>query len=267
MEKEKYLLAEELMMEEDPMMGLPYTKEQATLDARKVLLSSFAGELATLVREGRELAGYPFCSIVPFIWDKYAPVIWTANIAEHTKNSAKDGRASLLVRQVSRHFRIETGWRVSLIGDLCRVEDETEIANLAKRYYRHYPYAKVYERAHDFYWIRLNIKKIYVIMGFGKIRWTMPDDVFPLPAFSMEDEERFIEHIEKDHADVLLQCSARLKLKNKVYQDDLRLVAIHPYGMTLSIRNVLYELPFMAEAHDAKGIKDQVMLLADHNKD
>lgn len=239
-----------------------YHKSDGARDAHKIYLSTFAGEMATISREGSKAAGYPMGSVVPFIIDYTGnPVIYTAGIAEHTKNALANGKASILVRDVRKNHHIETGWRLVSMGDLGEI-DEGEQARIAKAYFRHYPNARVYEATHDFHFFRLNVKMARVIMGFGAIAWVEADAICQASPFDETSEDSMINHMNDDHVDAMKQYLTLLGVEIKHSAKMPQMVAVNQFGVTLRYRKRLHFLAFNEVANDAMAVRQQLVQLA-----
>ncbi len=239
-----------------------YSKSDGERDAHKIYLSTFAGELATISREGCKSAGYPMGSVVPFMIDYTGhPVIYTANVAEHTKNALDNGKASILVRDVSKNHNIDTGWRLVSMGDLIKIDD-TEQARISKSYFRHYPNARAYADMHNFYFFRLNTKIARVIMGFGSIAWVDAAAICQPSPFDESTEDRIINHMNSDHADAIKHYLTLLDVDIKPSAKDPQMVAVNQFGATLRYRKRLHFLAFNEVANDAKAVREQLVQLA-----
>lgn len=239
-----------------------YTLDAANADARQVLLNSFAGTLATCIRDGEALAGYPFNSITSFMLDSLGcPVMFGAGISEHAKNARENGRASLLVRDVSKHHRIETGWRLTLTGDIVSICDDDDLERCKTAFFRHYPHMRSYQSMHDFGFWRLVPKTLYLIMDFGKIRWVAPDDVLLESTISEQAQQDVIEHMNEDHVDAMLHYLELLGVE-LIEKKKPRLAGIQQLGMTLHYDQRLYYLPFEKPIEDASQLRQAFVALA-----
>lgn len=239
-----------------------YDKTKGAKDAIRIYRRTFAGDMATLGREGNLAAGYPIGSVTPFIIDHTgSPVIYTACVAEHTKNAQDNGKASLMLRQVEKQHYIETGWRLTCIGDLIEVQkDERE--RVKASYLRHYPEIESYTKVHDFYFFRLNIVVARVIMGFGRISWVDADELAKPSTLSYEEESQIIEHMNNDHQSALKHYLKQMQVDVKEHQKAPRMVAVNQFGATIDYRHRLYFLEFKEEANDMRQIRKQLVNLA-----
>lgn len=240
-----------------------YTKQSGTHDARHIYHRVFAGDIATLGRKDSRTEGYPFCSVAPFILDYTGnPVIFTADLAEHTKNAFANGKASLMMRQVERQQHIETGWRLACVGELKEVTGQ-DLGRVGESYLRHYPGAERYMAVHDFHFFRLNIVVARVIMGFGKISWVEAEDLAIASPFTHDEERRIIEHMNNDH-----EAAIKHYLKNLGVSvaDDLtfpRMVAIRQFGAVIDYHHHLHFVAFDEIANNVDEVREQLVKLAE----
>ena len=168
------------------------------LDARRLYARSYQGVLSTL---SLEHPGYPFGSVVTFAPDASGvPVILISSIAEHTRNADADARVSLTLTQGGDDVQAEG--RITLVADAQRVPpaDETD---LAARYFRRFPHARNYRRAHDFSFYRLLPRRVRYIGGFGRIHWLETAEVCTPSPFSASEEGGMTAHMNDDHADAI----------------------------------------------------------------
>ena len=239
-----------------------YTKERGARDARRIYRSVFAGDISTLGREDSRVAGYPFGSVTPFMIDYTgSPVIFTANIAEHSKNALSTTKASLMVRQVARQHQIETGWRLTCVGDLKKITGK-DFDRVSESYFRYYPEAKEYEITHEFYLFRLNITVARVIMGFGKISWVEAKDLVMASPFSQEEEKQMIEHMNDTHEPAIKHYLKNLGVS---VGDNLvapRIVAINQLGAVIDYQHHLYFVEFDEMASNVGQARQQLVKLA-----
>lgn len=239
-----------------------YTKERGTRDARRIYRTVFAGDMATLGREDSRTAGYPFGSVTPYIIDHTgSPVIFTANVAEHTKNAFANGKASLMMRQVERQHYIETGWRLTCAGDLTEVTGEDK-DRVAEAYFRTYPEAEEYATVHDFYFFRLNIVAARVIMGFGKIAWVEPSDLAIPSPFSREEENRIIEHMNDDHQAAIAHYLHNLGVTVEDGKKPPKMVAVNQFGATIDYHHHLHFVEYDEVADNVGAVREQLVKLA-----
>jgi putative heme iron utilization protein len=166
--------------------------------ARNLLLRESFGVLSTI---SIDVAGYPFGSVTPYCVDRAGrPVIYISPIAEHTKNIVADPRVSLTVVEKRESDDVQAHGRVTCVGSA--VENDGD-RDAAERYFRHFPSSRQYDRTHAFTFFRLELIRIRFIGGFGQIFWVAPDEFLLRNPFSPAEENRIIQHMNEDHAEVL----------------------------------------------------------------
>lgn len=166
-------------------------------EARALYARSLQGILSTL---SLEIAGYPFGSVITFVPDRRnRPVILISDLAQHTKNIKADARVSLTL--IEGGDDIQASGRVTIVGNAVKVEDEVD--DVAERFYRRFPHAIDYHRAHDFAFYRIEPVKARYIGGFGKIHWVGSDAIARPNPFEALAETGMIEHMNADHADAM----------------------------------------------------------------
>ncbi len=239
-----------------------YTKKRGIRDARRIYRTVFAGDMATLGRAKTPAAGYPFGSVTPYMLDHTgSPVIYTANVAEHTKNAFANGKASLMMRQVERQHQIETGWRLTCVGDLIEVTGQDR-ERVAESYFRYYPEAKKYGKVHNFHFFRLHIVAARVIMGFGKISWVKPEDLVIASPFTREEENRIINHMNDDHLDAIKHYLHNMGVTVKDGLKPPRMVSINQFGAVIDYHHHLYFVEYDNVAENTKAVREQLVALA-----
>ncbi len=83
----------------------------------------------------------------------------------HTQNVSRDPRASLLLDGTDEHGDPMAGARVSLMGEIHRLDDPAALA----AFLAHQPSAAVYADFADFSIYRMAVTSAHVIEGFGRI--------------------------------------------------------------------------------------------------
>lgn len=142
----------------------------AVADAKRLMRLARTGALATLEAEG----GAPLTTLVGVASDfEGAPLFLMSTLSRHTRNLARDPRASLLLTgshdrgDPLNHARVTLGGRV-----------EPEPANRAKsRYLQRNRKAGLYAGFADFGIFRLSIESVHFNGGFGRAAPLAPADV------------------------------------------------------------------------------------------
>jgi hypothetical protein len=180
-----------------------------------------SGALATLARDP---AGYPFATVLPFVPDAaHRPLFLISALAEHTKNLLADPRASLLVADPAAAGDVQSGARMTLVGDVLPVEAE---AALIARYLRYQPEAEQYLALGDFRLFRLQPKRVRLIAGFGRMGWLEGEDWLAGAELPAELEQQ-----------------ALAKLQDSL-PDDAALLGLDCYGLDLCRAGLRVRLPF-----------------------
>jgi len=135
--------------------------------ARTLLSSAPRASLATLTANGA-----PYASLVLAADDGAgAPLLLLSDLAEHTKNLARDPRASLLVESLDQAGDPLAAPRATFLGEAARLDEATAKASFIARH----PSAAAYADFRDFALYRLAIQRIHVVAGFGRIDWISGD--------------------------------------------------------------------------------------------
>jgi putative heme iron utilization protein len=146
------------------------THAAAVADAKRLMRLARTGALATLEAG----AGAPLTTLVGVASDfDGAPLFLMSTLSRHTKNLARDPRASLLL--TGRHERGDplNHPRVSLGGAVERRED----ARAKARYLQRNPKAGLYAGFADFAVFRLRIEDVHFNGGFGRAAPLAPAEV------------------------------------------------------------------------------------------
>lgn len=169
-------------------------KTVAAKEARNLMLNEYQGVLSTL---SVDVPGFPFGSVVPYCLDRFGrPVILISRIAQHTKNIQADDKVSLIVAE-SGADDIQANGRVTYLGNAQQVPEDDQ--DTVDRYYKYYPDAAGYHKAHDFDLFYIELHKLRFIGGFGQIYWIDTDAYLRTNPFSADEEKGAVEHMNEDH--------------------------------------------------------------------
>ena len=172
--------------------------------ARTLVAQTSTGTLCTLALEPE---GYPYGSFVTVAFDNGDPIFLISGLAEHTKNLARDSRASLLVSEGGSADPLANG-RVTILGPCTRVEGDLGSARAA--FFAAHPNSSYYADFRDFAFWKLQVNYVRYIGGYGRMSWISkadwqaaePDPLGPSAA-------GLIAHMNADHADAMvLYCTA-----------------------------------------------------------
>ncbi len=167
---------------------------EALDQARRLLRGAGYGTLATLDRQ----EGGPFASLVAMATaPDGAPVLLLSDLAEHTKNLAKDPRVSLLVDGTAGLSDRLTGPRLTLAGRVERTTDDDAV----RRYVSRHKSATLTSGFADFNYYRLIVAGAHQVAGFGHIDAIAADDLLV--------DEALAEAIATVEADTLARVNKR----------------------------------------------------------
>lgn len=197
--------------------------------ARTLLVSERVGTLAT---QSHRHAGFPFASVMPYaLGIDGAPVFLISGMAIHTQNLLADPRASLLVMQSGAEGDPLGSARVTLLGNVTRIEATEAIRAL---YLDRQPAARYWIDFTDFSFFRFEITEIYFVGGFGVMGWVAADDYRSAEADPLMDSAAHIlEHMNRDHAEALRQITQHF---GGLEADEVTMVAVDRLGFAVRAR-------------------------------
>jgi putative heme iron utilization protein len=204
--------------------------------AKKLLHEARSGALATLMPS----SGDPYCSLVNVATDiTGAPLMLLSTLAIHTKNLLVDGRVSLMLDERKEGDPLQ-GARVMLTGS-CSKKTESSAASA---YLRRHPEAEQFANFKDFGFYGINITRVHLVAGFGRIVDLTPADVLTdvSDAQALVDAEAgAIEHMNADHAEA---CRLYATMLLGAPDGDWRCAGIDPEGIELQNGRIALRLPF-----------------------
>lgn len=119
----------------------------------------------------------PYTSLVLIAPDQDgSPVMMLSDLADHAKNLAAEGAASLLLDGTSGAESL-SGPRVSMEGEILRVEAAAEIERLKSLFVARHDEARIYAQFSDFRMYKMQVNRLHLIAGFGQIHWLAAEDV------------------------------------------------------------------------------------------
>lgn len=222
--------------------------------ARELLLKEYRGVLST---HSKSMPGCPFGSVVPYCLDAHGnPLILISRIAQHTHNLQKDPKCSLLVGEREAED-VQAVGRLTVMAEAHKLVEADAIEAAAERYYRYFPDAAGYHKAHDFdFWVLQPVRHRY-IGGFGAIHWL--DQVTLANPFAGTAEASMVEHMNSDHANAIAHYVQLTGLPNHA---TAQLAGVDSEGMHLRIGQGVYWLPFPHICNTPTQVREALVLLA-----
>jgi putative heme iron utilization protein len=136
-------------------------------DLKELLSSQTYGVLST---KSADLQPYPFGSVVLYsLSDRYQPLMYLSDLAEHTRNIKQDNHVALTVLTEGAEDP-QTCPRVTLIGQAKALPDGLEYQVEYDRFFKQFPQTLAYRQL-DFELYEIDVVKIRFIAGFGKMGW------------------------------------------------------------------------------------------------
>ena len=181
----------------------PTVPEPSFAERTRTLL--YLGRVGSLSTHSLKQPGFPFGSVMPYGLDGHGrPVFLISAKAMHTQNLRSDPRASLLVAQLDSGSDVLGASRVTLLGDILRVE-ETEVAEARKRYLATYENSKYWVDFEDFSFYRMNVVDVYYVGGFGVMGWVDAAEYGRAEPDPLADAAAgIVQHMNADHKDALV---------------------------------------------------------------
>jgi putative heme iron utilization protein len=223
--------------------------------ARSLLRRSRQGALATLMAG----TGDPYCSLVNIAsyWDG-SPILLISTLAIHTRNLKADPRASLMIDERKEGDPLE-GARIMLMGTAAPTGDEAA----RRRYLARHPEAEQFAGFKDFSFYRMEISRIHLVAGFGRIVDLKPQDVLTdvSEADALRDAEAGADaHMNEDHADALRLYATKLL---KAADGEWRCTGCDPEGLDLRLGRTGLRLPFPQRVNSPGGLRAVLKQLAE----
>lgn len=206
--------------------------------ARRVLRLALTGGLATL-----DERGHPFASLVTVATTLAGePVMLLSDLAVHTRNLARDPRASLLlVAPGGEGGDPLAGARLTVVG---RAGPAGEDPHPGSRFLARHPEARGYAGFRDFGFYRMEVESAHLVAGFGRIVGIPASDLLVGVAADhplIEGEAGAVSHMNEDHADAVALYATRLL---GLPEGDWRLTGIDPLGIDMVDAGVPARLDF-----------------------
>jgi putative heme iron utilization protein len=224
----------------------------AAVTARRLMRALVRASLATAAAEG-----WPYASLVLVAVDHDAsPLLLLSDLAEHSKNIARDRRVSLLFDGTGGRDDPLTGPRVTVLGELATTDDH----RLFSRFTERHPSAAAYAGFADFHLYRLAVQRAHLVAGFGRIEAIAGEAlIYPASSALTAAEAEILRHMAADHADAVNLYANRIL---GFPGDDWRLTGIDPEGIDLRRGGRVERLDFEASVSDASAARAALVRLA-----
>jgi putative heme iron utilization protein len=235
------------------MATAPESRESYAETARGLIRAADRASLATLLVDGAR----PYASLVLIAADHDAsPILLISDLADHTKNLKADPKASLLVDQTHGLANPLTGARVSLVGSIARSSEPRH----RERFLARHPDAASYAAFGDFNIYAMQVERVHLVAGFGRIRWLEWAEVRQhLAPALVEREADIVKHMNGDHAEAVQLYAERLLGRSG---SGWRLTGIDPDGADLRLEGEVARLAFAKPVGDADGARAELVRLA-----
>ena len=226
---------------------------------RLLIRSAGAAALATAERSHD---GAPYASLVETACGQDAsPVLLLSDLADHTRNIARDARISLLYDGTAPGPDRLAGARVTVQGRASRLADGPRRDAAARRYLARHPGAAAYADFGDFNFYEVTPERAHLIGGFGEIHWLKADsfryDTGAAAALA-DAEPEILDHMNADHADAVQLYAALAQASGA----DWRLCGIDPEGIDLERDGRYLRIAFEKPVLDASSARARLAALA-----
>ena len=223
--------------------------------AKTVLREGLTGALATLMTG----SGDPYCSLVNVATAADgAPLFLLSTLAIHTKNLLADPRASLMLDERKEGDPLE-GARIMLMGTIAPASDPAA----RRRYLSRHPEAEQFAGFKDFAFYRMELLRIHLVAGFGRIVDLQPQDVLTdiLDADALlAAEAEAVAHMNDDHKDALRLYATKLR---DARDGDWRCTGCDPDGLDLRCGRTGLRLQFPQRATGPGPLRAMLKQLAE----
>lgn len=214
---------------------------------------------ATLSTALASAKGWPYGSLVSVALDCDAsPLMLFSDISDHTRNLAKDRRASLLFEEGSRLKNPQTGPRVTVLGRIERTDQKRH----RRRFLARHPEAALYARFGDFNIYRMRVEKAHFVGGFARAVWLKGADLLSdakAAAAIARAEPGILGHMNTDHADAVDHFAGRLLGRGGL---GWRMTGIDPDGADLRLGGRFARLAFERPLAGRKDAREELVRLA-----
>ena len=231
-------------------------REEASTAAKQFTRKTPVGVLSTV---SKNLPGYPFGSVTPFMTDNEGRVImFISDIAQHSRNLLENSKASITIyNQIDNGDQNENA-RVTLVGDVKKLSRD-EQSEILPEYIAQFPAAATYQQAHDFHLWRMDIIRVRYIGGFGKIFWIEQEEwAQPHKPWTKEQEQGVITHMNEDHIDAM---TLMLKEECDVVCDSPMMTNVLTDGCYIRAKGQRVFIPFANVCNTLGDIRKELVAL------
>lgn len=226
-----------------------------------VLRRAATGALATLTD-----AGHPFASFVTVATaGDGTPLLLLSRLAVHTRNLEGNPKASLLmIAPGGEGGDPLAGSRITVEGEALRLApDDPRTAEARRRFLSRHPEAEGYAGFADFGFFRLEVAKVHLVAGFGRIHSLGQDEILvgkDLADAFREAEASIVSHMNEDHADaVRLYATRLLGLPDGAWS----VVGADADGIDLRLGDLVARLPFRARQGSVGAVRFELKALSE----
>ena len=230
--------------------------ENPAVAARRLMRRCDRATLSTLQRDAED---WPCGSLVLVALDHAAgPILLISELAEHTRNIARDDRVSLLFDGTAGLADPLAGPRITVFGR-ARKADTPELRG---RFLARHPSAQTYADFKDFHLFRVRPTRGHLVAGFGKIHWIEGGELgFDATgsAALVAAESGIVAHMNADHADaVALYAKVLLGRTGEGW----RMTGCDPEGIDLRRDAEVARLDFDLPVGHAEAARAELVRLA-----
>ena len=242
-------------MSKRPLTGKPSQADYAA-QGRQLIRRARAAMLSTALASKN---GWPYGSLVSVALDcDGSPLMLFSTLSDHTRNLAKDSRASLLFEETSRLKNPQTGPRITVTG---RVKKTTQDRH-RRRFLARHPEAALYADFGDFDFFRMQVDRARFVGGFAKAVWLKGTDILAdakAAAAVAKAEEAVLEHMNTDHPDAVDHYALTLLGRRG---RGWKMTGIDPDGADLRLGGRVARVQFENPVRDRKAVREELVRLA-----
>lgn len=208
--------------------------------ALQLIRAAERATLATLLQR-EENAGWPYASLV-LVASRLDgnPLLLISDLADHSKNIAKDPRVSLLFDGTAALDEPLAGARLTLLGHARETTDSAD----RTRYLARHPSAATYADFKDFRLYQVEVARGHLVAGFGHIHWLEAKDILydsDRTAALAAHEAEILAHMNEDHGAAISDYAHRLL---GLDGEGWTMTGIDPDGIDLRCGGRAVRLPF-----------------------